>query len=168
MVKSKNIVYGEITFCKKCNNEMPFTRENFVRKTINKTYPLGLGRICKNCRNEYERKRWNENLIVKEKYKKNYLTAKGIYNSYKARAKQKNRYFELTVKDFEEFWQANCYYCGTKLMTVGFDRIDSSKGYMKNNIVPSCNICNKMKMDRSQKEFLNYCKLIVDNHFKEG
>lgn len=173
MVKLRNrLFYGEIIPCRKCNIEMPFTRENFKNASINKNTPLGLERICKKCRNEYERERLEDNLIAKQKHKKYHKdysqTLEGIYRTYKASAKYKNRYFELTLEDFEEFWQANCYYCNNKLITVGFDRIDSSIGYIRENVVPSCYVCNKMKMDRNQEEFLNYCKLIADNHFKEG
>jgi hypothetical protein len=149
---------------------MPFTEEYF-RRTKNNS--IGLIRQCKECcRNEHrERRKNNKDAEIKyRKSQKEYSqTIKGIYKAYKASAKAKNRYFELTLDDFNEYWQSDCYYCGTKLKTVGFDRINSNVGYIKSNILPCCTQCNTMKMNYSQEDFLYQCLLIVKRHFaKEG
>jgi len=40
-----------------------------------------------------------------------------------------------------------CYYCNHDLEEtgIGLDRIDNDKGYLENNVVPCCWICNKIK-----------------------
>lgn len=46
---------------------------------------------------------------------------------------------------------------------MGIDRIDSNKNYTINNCVPCCGQCNIMKLDYSQKDFLNKCLSIIQN-----
>ena len=71
-----------------------------------------------------------------------------------------------------------CFYCGaeksnhkvTKNCKEGFDhngidRIDSSKGYTPDNVVPCCKICNKAKMDMDQKDFILWIQRAA-NHTK--
>lgn len=36
----------------------------------------------------------------------------------------------------------------------GVDRVDSSRGYDKENIVPCCKICNRSKSDMSESDFI--------------
>lgn len=45
----------------------------------------------------------------------------------------------------------------------GIDRIDSKNGYNINNCVPCCRVCNKIKLDLPQDEFLNQVKKIFRN-----
>jgi hypothetical protein len=59
-----------------------------------------------------------------------------------------------------------CYYCGDSEyyktnIGYGLDKIVPSKGYVLENLVPACGPCNRMKMDDSQEEFYNRCKLIL-------
>ena len=44
---------------------------------------------------------------------------------------------------------------------VSVDRVDSNKGYLKDNVVLCCDSVNTMKMKLDTKEFLNICKEIV-------
>jgi hypothetical protein len=43
----------------------------------------------------------------------------------------------------------------------GLDRIDSSKGYTRDNVEPCCVICNTMKWTLSKKDFLKHIALIL-------
>jgi 5-methylcytosine-specific restriction endonuclease McrA len=43
------------------------------------------------------------------------------------------------------------------------DRIDSSKNYSKENVVPCCKQCNSAKSTLSQEEFFNMIKAIYKN-----
>lgn len=47
---------------------------------------------------------------------------------------------------------------------LSVDRIDSSKGYIKNNIQLICAIINQMKTDMSQIEFIQICEKIYKHH----
>lgn len=51
--------------------------------------------------------------------------------------------------------------CGIKMN--GIDRLNSSKGYTLKNIFPCCSMCNYMKLDFTEKEFLTQIKLIYKN-----
>ena len=68
--------------------------------------------------------------------------------------------FDLTFNQFMNFWQKDCFYCGNKIETIGLDRIDNKIGYIKENIISCCWICNKMKNQLSANEFINKCKVI--------
>lgn len=50
-----------------------------------------------------------------------------------------------------------------KNRTASLDRIDSSKGYLENNVQWVHKDINWMKQDYSHEEFLQYCKLIYEN-----
>lgn len=97
------------------------------------------------------------------------------YAFYRDRAKKKkknlneNFEFELTEKEFDEITKQKCFYCGGYSLSTryhgnycGIDRVDNHKGYTKENIVPCCNICNQMKMQRNPYEWLQQMKKIWD------
>lgn len=54
-----------------------------------------------------------------------------------------------------------CYYCGELREYNGIDRIDSNIGYEDNNIVPCCEICNKMKSNYDLVFWLNHINKIT-------
>jgi len=75
--------------------------------------------------------------------------------------------FNLSLIEIEKLINQDCFYCGNKPILYfnprqytteykrnGIDRIDSSIGYNINNCVSSCKLCNSMKLDSRQKEFL--------------
>lgn len=80
------------------------------------------------------------------------------YNVYKTNAKINNRKFELTLDEFKNTVKEPCHYCGgnNKRGFVGVDRIDSSKGYLINNVLPCCTKCNSSKANSSYDEFIKY------------
>jgi hypothetical protein len=60
----------------------------------------------------------------------------------------------LTVSDLETLWLSPCSYCGGPLPTAGagLDRLDNSKGYDLDNVVPCCGDCNRLRGDRLTPE----------------
>ena len=68
-------------------------------------------------------------------------------------AKHDKREFTLTYEDFLTFWQQPCSYCGDPIKTVGLDRVDNSKGYIKDNVVSCCKHCNTWKHTATQADF---------------
>lgn len=79
-----------------------------------------------------------------------------LYRNYKKEAKDRNLEFSLTGEDFYELSQSNCYYCNKIPSQIiksnsedyiynGIDRVDNSKGYIKENCVPCCGNCNRLK-----------------------
>lgn len=54
----------------------------------------------------------------------------------------------------------------TIVKICGVDRVDSSKGYTIDNVVPCCDICNRMKLDKDITEFFDTIKRIYEKHLK--
>jgi len=91
-------------------------------------------------------------------------TPKGKYDAYRDCAARKKLDFQLTLKDFEDNWNKECHYCGDNIPTVGFDRVDSKIGYIKDNLVLCCTTCNAMKSNLDTDTFLIFCKKISSRH----
>lgn len=71
--------------------------------------------------------------------------------------------------DYLKTLEKKCFYTGTKLThqrnrynTISLDRKDSSKGYIKGNVVFCCATINVMKMQLSVKEFKNWCRKVTE------
>lgn len=85
------------------------------------------------------------------------------YNTYKKNAKKRNFNFLLTKEEFYDITNKACYYCGSIPSPYnGIDRINSKRGYEKDNCVPCCEICNKMKLDYSINDWCNHMKKILN------
>lgn len=98
-----------------------------------------------------------------QRTKKHSITIDGIYSSYKRSAKQHSRKFELTKDELAAIISQPCYYCGELQENFnGIDRLDNSKGYIRNNCIPCCSMCNRMKHAFTEKDFLNKCKQITE------
>lgn len=91
-----------------------------------------------------------------------YQTPKGRYVKYRSGARSRDIDFNISFEDFMEFWQQPCAYCGSDIETVGLDRMNGKVGYDKNNIIPCCSVCNKMKMNLTVNEFLNQCEKVAN------
>jgi hypothetical protein len=94
------------------------------------------------------------------------------YVSTKSRSKRIGRQFSITMEDLMKQFNAQkacCYYTGEPLaVAVGrregkglsLDRIDSSKGYVKENIVLCSWRVNQMKHKYSCEDFIDICKKV--------
>jgi len=103
-----------------------------------------------------------------------------LFRDYKIKAKKRNLPFELSKEYFEKITKYNCYYCGKEPSQVrythvhhgvysipytynGIDRIDSSKGYTEDNVVPCCGRCNEGKMSQTKEDFLYWIKRVYEH-----
>lgn len=104
-----------------------------------------------------------------------------IFKVYQDGSKSRNIEWCLTNDQFLELIYQDCYYCGNppevrnrdkstdKEMVNGIDRIDSSKGYVFDNCVPCCTMCNYMKQSYTIDNFLDQVKKIYQHRLeKEG
>lgn len=92
------------------------------------------------------------------------------YRFYQKRAESKGTVLEFTEEEFNEFTKQPCFYCGGYSNSkkyedqfCGIDRIDSNKGYSKDNCVPCCYTCNVMKMGLDVYDFLDKVENIHQN-----
>lgn len=125
-------------------------------KNYNKDYRQNNKERIKNQTKEY--RETNKEYI--KIYRK---TLKPKFSFYKASAKKRNIEFKLTLEEFEFFWQKNCYYCNRSIDTIGLDRIDSSIGYIPENIRSCCARCNTMKLDSTEEQWYEDMLLILKN-----
>lgn len=82
------------------------------------------------------------------------------YNSIRKGSLIRGMEFNLTLQEYLPFYNSSCFYCGAPGQ-ISLDRLDSSLGYTKSNVVTCCGICNIMKGTLSQHDFIFQCKKIV-------
>ena len=82
---------------------------------------------------------------------------------------QKNAYtrgllFTLSETDFEYIIIQPCYYCGFQSTSRlnGIDRVDNNKGYLVQNCITCCKMCNVMKNMQHPLEFLDKVNAICE------
>jgi hypothetical protein len=85
-----------------------------------------------------------------------------ILRYYKRNAKTANRAWELTDEEVDVLVHQPCRYCGDadQQHLRGLDRVDSSKDYVRENVVPCCVICNKAKNTMSVAEFVGWIERV--------
>lgn len=139
--------------------ECPFCYEEFVTITNN----ADNAKSCYGCR--AEKKKVSSELST---YKHLYSGVKGRKNSHKG--------FDLTLEEFIDLSQKNCYYCDIEpavskghrpwsayVKMNGLDRINSDLGYTKDNVVTCCRTCNIAKSSMSREEFLAWAFRLVQH-----
>ncbi len=141
--------------CKKCRNKesLEWNHKNNEKFRLNrrKRYKL-----------KAEKERENQRL-----YRIN-NSLQSVYTSYKCRAKKRNLEFKLSIEEFKSYWNKKCFYCNREIKKIGLDRIDNSKGYIKENIIPCCELCNWMKRDLTFKDFIYHIRDIFSNILEKG
>jgi hypothetical protein len=104
-----------------------------------------------------------------------------IILGYKRHALDRGFKWNLSRQFVEQLIKKHCHYCGmpptnrkkTKntikdgLLYSGIDRINSSKDYDENNVVPCCRICNYAKSNLSIQEFHKWAVNIGKNAMAE-
>lgn len=102
--------------------------------------------------------------IFKKWWDKFATTPKGRFKSYKQNARARKIVFEISLEEFMEYWQKPCYYCGLEIKTIGIDRIDSKKGYMKGNLRACCHKDNYAKRNWESEDFIQQCNKVARQH----
>lgn len=103
-----------------------------------------------------------------------------IYRRYKTDAKRRNLEFNIDKEKFRSLIDSNCFYCGIKPSSIqkadnnngeyiynGIDRKRNDVGYIEDNVVSCCSICNRMKWMMTDEEFLNKCNEIYSNQLEK-
>lgn len=76
----------------------------------------------------------------------------------KRAARNKGLGFDITREQHEELLKFPCCYCAGVLNETGhvLDRMDSARGYLRDNVVTCCYACNRIKNDE-----LTYAEMLV-------
>lgn len=97
-----------------------------------------------------------------------------LLRSYTFSAKKRGYDFSLTETDADALFRGSCVYCGAHPSNTqkirsgdtyiynGIDRKDSNRGYTSDNCVTCCSMCNRMKSDFSETDFIQRCQLIAE------
>jgi len=94
-----------------------------------------------------------------------------MYGSYKDNAKARGYEFNLDYDYFRELISNECHYCssrpnrkihahGEDSIVNGVDRINNDIGYVIDNVVTCCTICNLAKRDMKYYDFIEWVKII--------
>lgn len=101
-----------------------------------------------------------------------------LFREYQFTAKKRNRIWEISKELFKTLTSKSCFYCGSPpsgkrlhhkkryngiYLFNGLDRVDNSKGYTVDNVVPCCIICNRAKRAMSQDDFFDWIQRITKN-----
>lgn len=144
----------------------------------------GTRSICKKCNikvsNAYYLKYANKIKAKVSVYRKSYKPrhTREIDSRLRAlctKAKQrKNKEFNIQESNLLDAWgnqKGLCVYIKLPLTakanqfnTVSLDRVDSSKGYIVDNIQLVCAAVNKMKQEYTEEVFLLFCHLVSQNN----
>ena len=96
-----------------------------------------------------------------------------LISKLKRDAKTRGLEFNITIEDLDKKIKSQKYKCALtgvelstnyKSMTASVDRIDSSIGYVIDNIQWVHKDINMMKRNHSEEYFINLCKMVVDYH----
>ncbi len=93
-----------------------------------------------------------------------------LHGRYRRGAAERDFSFELSKEELRELVSQPCHYCGIEggntlkdkrenrepFRWNGIDRIDNSKGYVVENVVPSCRDCNFAKGPMTYEDFKGY------------
>ncbi len=122
-----------------------------------------------------------EEFFLKNKLKKGEANFNRLFYGYQKSAIKRDIYFDLNKEEFKLLTQQKCYYCDSPPSNIaksktlngdyiynGIDRVDNDKGYIIENCVPCCKMCNKMKINFSKIDFFNRIKEIYNKHLKKN
>lgn len=112
--------------------------------------------LNKTKKSQYNKEYYMTNLEKLTQYRHRHeqkKTLKSRFRTAKGSAKKRNLEFILTFDQYSIEVIKPCYYCadyfkGNEIGTgVGLDRVNNSKGYIIENVVPCCAHCNYLKSD---------------------
>jgi hypothetical protein len=135
-----------------------YLRKNYAEES------LRLGKICKSCSNkktENSHRGWHRNIRI------------SWFNQFRAGAETRGLVWDLDLDDIADLMVEQDFRCALSGEPIEFpefghpqnapasiDRIDSSKGYIKNNVQLVTRKVNMMKQSYSQEEFIEVCKKV--------
>lgn len=115
------------------------------------------------------------------KGKKDQAAFSRLYARYKYKATKRKRQWNLTKTVFRTLTKMNCYYCGSPPAQIqkpdrkqehvgddyvytGIDRVDNTRGYEQDNVLPCCGKCNFGKHNLTSQEYIEHCKAVAKHN----
>lgn len=150
------------------DSEVEFLRENLQRTTywiakqLNRTYASVKTKRTKLDEKKYHCIECGVQIQNSGKYCSNHARLGRQVSYYKHRV-SKGKGGDLTDDDINDLLKSDCEYCGEEV-AMGIDRVDSSKGYFTDNVVPCCSKCNVMKMDADVDDWLAHMVKILEHN----
>jgi len=96
--------------------------------------------------------------------KENGLRISYKINQMKQKATSRGITWELNKIDVAKLITQPCHYSGHSPNPYnGLDRVDSSKGYSIDNVVPCCHACNCAKNSMSTEQFIEWANQLLDH-----
>ena len=102
---------------------------------------------------------------------------KRLYSLHKANCRKRTKDTSLSIELFGDLSQSRCAYCGSKPSNIlkysglefaysGIDRVDSSIGYRRDNVLSCCSFCNSLKGAMATNTWFDFLNSII--HFHGG
>lgn len=146
--------------CPECGEQQTYLRKNYAAASLREK------KTCKKCSNkktENCHRGWHRSIRI------------SWFNKFKTNAKLRALDWEITLDDVADLYEeqeGRCALTGWDIVfpetghhnisTVSIDRIDSSFGYLKENIQLVDKRVNMMKQKYSQEEFIMVCKAVAN------
>ena len=109
---------------------------------------------------------YNKEILSRKRISDTDRVERSLVREYKQSAKCRGLDYSLSDTVIFSIIKESCHYCGTppnkphrensSFLYNGVDRVDNSLGYVQDNVVPCCYICNKMKGVLSKEEFMEH------------
>lgn len=156
--------------CNTCKTYKPKDHFSIDRTNLHNNRN-GLCRSCKQCQRKHyyaERER-----LVDDRKALTYKLRQA-FKGTRRRSKVKGTYTDLTFDYLRYLWEKQnglCaltgipmtyeFYNGRTNTNLSVDRIDSNKGYVKDNVQLVCMMVNQMKNDLSYEELIDLCSKVL-------
>lgn len=172
----KNYTIDEKLKCEECLEKVRIKERNEHSKLKESGNCLGCGceitilinglrKEVQRCEPCYEKLKDVESR--RERNERNYLKERldnldRYYKEYITNASRRGLNFDITFEIFMNTVTKPCTYCKISNEVSGIDRINSTIGYINENIVPCCELCNKMKGSLTVEEFKLHIQRIFE------
>ncbi len=139
--------------CRSCYIKNYYSQpENIERRRINQ-----LNFIRRDPAKHRERAiSWQKKNVERAREIETKTKCKNVFKVSENRAKRLGHTWSLSPDEYASLRDESCTYCGSipeaNKYGVGLDRLDNSKGYEPDNVVPCCGPCNKIRGDRLTPE----------------
>lgn len=158
--------------CSKCNTSKEFSE--FGKRSSNKD---GLNYYCKSCcrgiSQDYRNSNSDKTNMSATKSRRNLDWNVRLFRGTRSTAHARNLEHTITAEDILEIWQqqnGECYWLGVKLsedyiasrhpLSPSLDRLDNSKGYIKDNVVITSTFANLGRSNTTVEDFSEFLNLI--------